>query len=81
MLTIILSNLEVDDVETGTVYAESGFWNRARFADNAPGVQNPWRYGEIMAPFDQEVTYTTIDHISFQKRTSDNLTLSSFTLS
>lgn len=45
----------VDDVETGTIWADSGFWNRARFGDNAPGMQNPWRYGEIMAPFDQEV--------------------------
>jgi beta-glucanase (GH16 family) len=44
----------VDDVETGTIHAGSGFWNRANFAGNAPGVQNPWRFGEIMAPFDQE---------------------------
>jgi len=44
----------VDDVETGTINAGSGFWNRANFAGNAPGVQNPWRHGEIMAPFDQK---------------------------
>ncbi len=48
---------KVDDVETGTVSANSGFWNRGGFANNAPGVQNPWRYGEIMAPFDQEVCF------------------------
>lgn len=45
---------KVDDVETGTILADSGFWNRARFSENAPGLQNPWVHGEIMAPFDQE---------------------------
>lgn len=48
---------KVDDVETGTIWADSGFWNRANFGANAPGVQNPWRHGEIMAPFDQEVCF------------------------
>lgn len=47
----------IDDVETGTVSIESptGFWNRGNFNTSAPGIENPWRGGTPMAPFDQEV--------------------------
>lgn len=45
----------VDDVETGTVKAGTGFWSRATFDTIAPGIANPWRSSTTnMAPFDQE---------------------------
>lgn len=45
----------VDDVETGTIKAGTGFWSRASFESLAPGVANPWRLSTTnMAPFDQE---------------------------
>ena len=44
----------IDGVETGTVVAGAGFWERGGFARDAPGIINPWRYGTHMAPFDQE---------------------------
>lgn len=47
----------VDDQETITISAGSGFWNRGDFGQIAPGVQNPWRYGSNIAPFDQEVIF------------------------
>lgn len=45
----------VDDVETGTIKASTGFWSRGGFDLSAPGITNPWRLGSNMAPFDQEV--------------------------
>lgn len=45
----------VDDVETGTIKAGTGFWSRATFDTIAPGIANPWRSSTTnMAPFDQE---------------------------
>lgn len=46
----------IDDVETGTVAAAEGFWNRGKFNDLAPGIENPWRLATPFAPFDQEVS-------------------------
>lgn len=45
----------VDDVETGTIKAGTGFWSRGSFEANAPGTANPWRLATPIAPFDQEV--------------------------
>lgn len=45
----------IDDVETGTVAVSEGFWNRGNFNVSAPGIENPWRGGSPIAPFDQEV--------------------------
>lgn len=45
----------VDDVETGTIKAATGFWSRSSFDTIAPGIANPWRSSTTnMAPFDQE---------------------------
>lgn len=44
----------VDDVETGTIKAGSGFWSRGSFNLTAPNTSNPWRFASSMAPFDQE---------------------------
>lgn len=44
----------VDGVEVGTVQGE-GFWQLGNFNNRAPGLENPWRYGSKIAPFDQEV--------------------------
>ncbi|XP_055643292.1 beta-1,3-glucan-binding protein-like [Toxorhynchites rutilus septentrionalis] len=44
----------INDIETGTVSSGTGFWARGNFDVNSPGMDNPWRFGSIMAPFDQE---------------------------
>jgi hypothetical protein len=44
----------VDDIETGTIQVDTGFWARGKFGESAPGVNNPWKFGSKMAPFDQE---------------------------
>ncbi|XP_049532271.1 beta-1,3-glucan-binding protein-like [Anopheles darlingi] len=44
----------INDIETGTVKVGTGFWQKGNFNISAPGLDNPWRYGSIMAPFDQE---------------------------
>ncbi|XP_059608689.1 beta-1,3-glucan-binding protein-like [Phlebotomus argentipes] len=44
----------IDDVETGTINVGEGFWQYGNFDAKAPGTENPWRLGSIMAPFDQE---------------------------
>ncbi|XP_029728560.2 beta-1,3-glucan-binding protein-like [Aedes albopictus] len=44
----------INDIETGTVKVGTGFWARGNFNITSPGMDNPWRYGSIMAPFDQE---------------------------
>ncbi|XP_058454542.1 beta-1,3-glucan-binding protein-like [Malaya genurostris] len=44
----------INDIETGTVKLGTGFWTRGNFNVTAPGLDNPWRYGSMMAPFDQE---------------------------
>lgn len=51
----------IDDVETGTVAVGEGFWNRGNFNTSAPGIENPWRGGSSMAPFDQEVGMVGIE--------------------
>lgn len=43
----------VDDIETATVKAKSGFWEKGDFDTLLPGTNNPWT-GSKMAPFDQE---------------------------
>lgn len=43
----------VDDIETATVKAKSGFWEKGDFDSLLPGTFNPWA-GLKMAPFDQE---------------------------
>jgi beta-glucanase (GH16 family) len=43
----------VDDIETATVKAKSGFWEKGEFEATLPGTHNPWA-GTKMAPFDQE---------------------------
>uniref|UniRef100_A0A1S4GLP0 Uncharacterized protein n=1 Tax=Anopheles gambiae TaxID=7165 RepID=A0A1S4GLP0_ANOGA len=44
----------INDIETGTVKVGTGFWQKGNFNISTPGIDNPWRYGSIMAPFDQE---------------------------
>lgn len=44
----------IDDVDTGTISVDKGFWDRGLFDTKAPGVDNPWRLATKMAPFDQE---------------------------
>ena len=44
----------VNDIETGTVKAGTGFWQRGDFNTTSPGLDNPWRFGSHMAPFDQQ---------------------------
>lgn len=44
----------INGIIYNTIAVGSGFWNRGGFASNAPGTDNPWRYGGAMAPFDQE---------------------------
>ncbi|XP_053672077.1 uncharacterized protein LOC128722392 [Anopheles nili] len=44
----------INDIETGTVKVGTGFWQKGNFNISTPGLDNPWRYGSIMAPFDQE---------------------------
>lgn len=44
----------IDDIETGTVNVNAGFWARGAFDKNTPGTENPWRFNTLMAPFDQE---------------------------
>ncbi|GAB0087811.1 beta-1,3-glucan-binding protein [Sergentomyia squamirostris] len=44
----------VDGLQVGFVNAGSGFWDRGGFSQRAPGTENPWQYGSVMAPFDQE---------------------------
>lgn len=44
----------VDNMLIGSVNVGSGFWDRGGFAQHAPGTENPWRHGSVMAPFDQE---------------------------
>lgn len=43
----------IDDVESGVVDVGQGFWNRGGFSDKN-NIDNPWRSGTIMAPFDKE---------------------------
>jgi beta-glucanase (GH16 family) len=43
----------VDDIETSTIKAKSGFWEKGDFDSVLPGTNNPWA-GSKMAPFDQE---------------------------
>lgn len=49
----------VDDIETATVKAKSGFWEKGDFDTKIPATYNPW-IGSKMAPFDQEF-YLVID--------------------
>lgn len=35
---------------------KEGFWSMGEFEQQAPGIDNPWRYSKNkMAPFDKEV--------------------------
>ncbi|KAF4525487.1 hypothetical protein B566_EDAN002345 [Ephemera danica] len=46
---------KIDNVETGRITPPAGgFYEFGNFAQQAPGSENPWRYGTKMAPFDQE---------------------------
>lgn len=46
----------VDDVEIGRIDpGPGGFWEYGGFEAAAPGIDNPWRGGTKMAPFDQQV--------------------------
>lgn len=44
----------IDDIETATVKAKSGFWEKGDFDASLPGTWNPWAAGSKLAPFDQE---------------------------
>lgn len=57
----------MDDVETGTIKAGTGFWSRGSFESNAPGTTNPWRLATPIAPFDQEVTFNSIKIQKFKE--------------
>ncbi|KAL4720820.1 hypothetical protein ACJJTC_004584 [Scirpophaga incertulas] len=44
----------IDDVELGRVQpGNGGFWEHGGF-NRHPGIENPWRYGSKMAPFDEK---------------------------
>ncbi|KAG8229243.1 hypothetical protein J437_LFUL007929, partial [Ladona fulva] len=50
----------VDDKEVGRVAPKvksGGLWHFANFPERVPGVENPWRFGTKLAPFDQEPSY------------------------
>lgn len=51
-----MMTFKVDDNTVGSVNstADGGFWKRGRFDEREPDQSNPWRYGTLMAPFDQE---------------------------
>ncbi|XP_055607015.1 beta-1,3-glucan-binding protein-like [Uranotaenia lowii] len=36
------------------LFIDGNFWERGNFEERAPGVENPWKSGGKMAPFDQE---------------------------
>lgn len=44
----------IDGVAHNVITVGTGFWNLGGFNGNAPGTQNPWRFGNAAAPFDQE---------------------------
>lgn len=45
----------IDDVELGRVTSgKGGFWEFSGF-NRHPNIENPWRYGSRMAPFDEKV--------------------------
>lgn len=44
----------IDDVETASVKAKNGFWEKGEFETLLPGTMNPWRGATNLAPFDQE---------------------------
>ncbi|XP_070492499.1 beta-1,3-glucan-binding protein-like, partial [Chironomus tepperi] len=45
----------VDDIETGTIKAKSGFWEKGDFDTKYPNSNNPWTgKSKSMAPFDEE---------------------------
>lgn len=44
----------IDDIETGKIPAADGFWQRGNFNAKVFNVENPWKYGTLMAPFDKE---------------------------
>lgn len=48
--------LSVDNIVSAVINSTSddGFWNRGRFDERRPGLENPWRRNTLMAPFDQE---------------------------
>lgn len=49
-----LIRFTVDGIETGLVMGGAGLWERGGFEAAAPGIDNPWRHGDRMAPFDKE---------------------------
>ena len=36
--------------------SEGGFWEMGGFEGDFPGIDNPWEFGDKMAPFDREVS-------------------------
>lgn len=44
----------IDDVETASVKAKNGFWEKGEFETSLPHSHNPWRGATNLAPFDQE---------------------------
>lgn len=45
----------IDDMELGRVTpGNGGFWEYGGFNSN-PNIENPWRFGSRMAPFDEKV--------------------------
>lgn len=46
----------LDGDEVGKISPSEGFWKLGQF-DVSPGGENPWKNGEKMAPFDQEVIH------------------------
>lgn len=47
-----LVRFSVDDVVVGT--SDGHFWQRGHFDTITPGIDNPWRGGSKLAPFDKE---------------------------
>lgn len=45
---------KIDDVITQRVDVGDGFWERGGFGTKFPNIDNPWKSGSPMAPFDQE---------------------------
>jgi hypothetical protein len=47
----------VDGEEIGKITPpEGGFWEFGKYSSSTGTVDNPWKYGTKMAPFDKEVS-------------------------
>lgn len=45
---------KIDGIITRRINADEGFWKRGNFDKKFPNSDNPWKSGNLMAPFDEE---------------------------